>query len=60
MHGGSDGLYGALATVGLALSMLAWVARGTLAWGLRLGGLALVTLAALALLIGVIRPRPPK
>lgn len=55
--GGKDGLYTALATVGLALAMLGLAASGVIAWVLRLSGFALTATAALGLTISVLRQR---
>ena len=54
---GKDGVYTVLTMAGLALAMLAWATDGRLAWILRLGGLALITLSAVALLVSVLRQR---
>ena len=55
--GGKDGLYTALATIGLTLAMLGLAGGGTVAWVLRLGGFAFTATAALGLAISVLRQR---
>lgn len=55
--GGKDALYTAVATIGLALATLGFVADGSLAWVLRLGGLALTGATACGLMISVLRQR---
>ena len=55
--GGKDGLYTALATVGLALATLGLATSGVIAWVLRLSGFALTAAAALGLAVSVLRQR---
>jgi hypothetical protein len=55
--GGKDGLYTALATVGLALATLGLATSGSIAWVLRLSGFALTAAAALGLAVSVLRQR---
>ena len=55
--GGRDGLYTALAAIGLGLAMLSLATSGAVAWILRLSGVVLTATAALGLAVSVLRQR---